>query len=227
MLRGGAAERARSTTLDHLAASTATLQLQRFGSEALDGYVLRYLGVLAAFTAMMPPSTTRRPRRAPTILFLTCLHLLVNVGMAKDLVLSTRPAGARIAGRVRLLDALDTAAVAPPAAGVRRHRAAAPCAPSPPSPSARRAAPLPSRPRLRVFPGDRLLITGPNGAGKASPFACSPACGGARQPPRCRPPRTSSSSRSGRTSPRGHAEAAAFVPRRRAARWRVGRDAEA
>ena len=179
MLRGGAAERALlDGALDHLAASTATLQLQRFGSEALDGYVLRYLGILAAFTAMMPAvyhASTAAGANDPTEYFLTCLHLLVNVGMAcKDLVLSHKAlAGARgMAGRVRLLlDALDTAAVAPPAAGVRRLTAApgAPCVAlaalsvGPPGGAA-----LLRALDLRVFPGDRLLITGPNGAGKTS-----------------------------------------------------------
>ena len=33
---------------------TGHLHLQRFLSESLDGYVLRYLGILAAFTTMMP-----------------------------------------------------------------------------------------------------------------------------------------------------------------------------
>ena len=179
MLRGGAAERALlDGALDHLAASTATLQLQRFGSEALDGYVLRYLGILAAFTAMMPAvyhASTAAGANDPTEYFLTCLHLLVNVGMAcKDLVLSHKAlAGARgMAGRVRLLlDALDTAAVAPPASGVRRLTAApgAPCVAlaalsvGPPGGAA-----LLRALDLRVFPGDRLLITGPNGAGKTS-----------------------------------------------------------
>ena len=107
-----------------------------FVAGVLDGYVLRYLGILAAFTAMMPAvyhASTAAGANDPTEYFLTCLHLLGNVGMAcKDLVLSHKAlAGARgMAGRVRLLlDALDTAAVAPPAAGVRRLTAApgAPC----------------------------------------------------------------------------------------------------
>ena len=33
---------------------SSKLALQRFGSDALDTYVLRYVGILAAFTAMLP-----------------------------------------------------------------------------------------------------------------------------------------------------------------------------
>ena len=233
MLRGGAAERALlDGALDHLAASTATLQLQRFGSEALDGYVLRYLGILAAFTAMMPAvyhASTAAGANDPTEYFLTCLHLLVNVGMAcKDLVLSHKAlAGARgMAGRVRLLlDALDTAAVAPPAAGVRRLTAAPArrASPSPPSPSARRAAPRSFAPSTSA--SSRATASSspaPTAPARRRSFACSPACGRrTAAPPRCRPPSTSSSSRSGRTSsppPRRSSSFCTPPPRRPLAR---------
>ena len=38
---------------------SSKLALQRFGSDALDTYVLRYVGILAAFTAMLPACTVR------------------------------------------------------------------------------------------------------------------------------------------------------------------------
>ena len=50
------------------------------------------MGILSAFTAMLPAvyhGTSARASDDPTEYFLTCLHLLVNVGMAcKDLVTS-------------------------------------------------------------------------------------------------------------------------------------------
>ena len=95
MLRGAPLERRlMDESADAVTATSATLNFQRFVSESLDGYVLRYLGILAAFTAMMPAVIDASVGRSsasddPTEYFLTCLHLLVNVGMAlKDLVLS-------------------------------------------------------------------------------------------------------------------------------------------
>ena len=50
----------------------------------------RYLGILSAFTAMLPAvyhGIGARANEDPTEYFLTCLHLLVNVGLAlRDLV---------------------------------------------------------------------------------------------------------------------------------------------
>jgi hypothetical protein len=85
-----------------------------------------YVGILAAFTAMLPAvvcgaaagGLASEAAQDPTKYFLTCLHLLVQVGMAlKDLVLShktlatTRGLANRVGG---LLDALDSSVKAAP-----------------------------------------------------------------------------------------------------------------
>jgi len=176
MLRGGEAEGEQlDAALAALESSSSRLALGRFVSEALDGYSLRYMGILAAFTAMLPAvyhGTTTRAAADPTEYFLTCLHLLVNVGMAcKDLVLSGKAlvAARRVAGRVEALYA--TLALAPP--------------PRPPPAAAGsdavlelsglgvavpggEGAPLLRGLSLRLLKEQRLLVRGPNGAGKTS-----------------------------------------------------------
>ena len=86
MLRGGEAEgEGLDGALAALESASSRLALGRFASEALDGYALRHMGILAAFTAMLPAvyhGTSSRAASDPTEYFLTCLHLLVNVGMA-------------------------------------------------------------------------------------------------------------------------------------------------
>lgn len=177
MLRGGEAEGEQlDAALAALESASSRLALGRFASEALDGYSLRYMGILAAFTAMLPAvyhGTTARAASDPTEYFLTCLHLLVNVGMAcKDLVLSSKALAAarRFASRLEALYA--ALALAPP--------------PRPPpaadgsdavlelsglgvaAPGAEGAPLLLQGLSLRLLKGQRLLVRGPNGAGKTS-----------------------------------------------------------
>ena len=63
-------------------------QLQRFFADSMETYVLRHLGTLAAFTAMVPVvyhgarSGGTAHATHPTEYFLSCLHILVQVGMA-------------------------------------------------------------------------------------------------------------------------------------------------
>ena len=125
------------------------------------------MGILSAFTAMLPAVYNGASARAsadPTEYFLTCLHLLVNVGMAcKDLVGTFRVlAAARgVAARV---DALYGALAAPP--------------PPRPPPAADEGgvvvlelkglgvvapdgAPLVRDLSLRLLKGQRLLLRGP------------------------------------------------------------------
>ena len=178
MLRGGEAEGEQlDAALAALESASSRLALGRFASEALDGYALRHMGILAAFTAMLPAvyhGTSSRAASDPTEYFLTCLHLLVNVGMAcKDLVLSSK-ALAAARGFASRLEALYAAlALAPP--------------PRPPPaadgsdavlelsglgvapPGAAEGAPLLLQGlSLRLLKGQRLLVRGPNGAGKTS-----------------------------------------------------------
>jgi ATP-binding cassette, subfamily D (ALD), peroxisomal long-chain fatty acid import protein len=177
MLRGGEAEGEQlDAALAALESASSRLAFGRFASEALDGYSLRYMGILAAFTAMLPAvyhGTTARAASDPTEYFLTCLHLLVNVGMAcKDLVLSSKALAAarRFASRLEALYA--ALALAPP--------------PRPPpaadgsdavlelsglgvaAPGAEGAPLLLQGLSLRLLKGQRLLVRGPNGAGKTS-----------------------------------------------------------
>ena len=53
------------------------------GADTLDGYVLRHIGILVAFTTMLPAVVASAPAQIdPTEYFLTSLHLLVHVAMA-------------------------------------------------------------------------------------------------------------------------------------------------
>ena len=184
MIGGGAAEaNAMQSALAVLTSRTARLQLQRLGSDTCDGYVLRHLGILAAFTAMLPAVISAAPASGidPTEYFLTSLHLLVNVGMAcKDLVLSHKTAAAasahakRIQALLHALEAQPPAATGPPPRALLRRslRPSDACVlelkdltvalPS----SA--AAPLVGPLTLSVPRGARVLVSGPNGCGKSS-----------------------------------------------------------
>jgi len=180
MLQGTPTER---RLMDRAAAAhsraASALSLQRFGSDVLDTYVLRYVGILAAFTAMMPAIITGAAGSSaledPTKYFLTCLHLLVQVGMAlKDLVLSFKTLATTrgLAGRVHeLLDALETAAAstaAAPAASAAPSKGAALLALSGVRVSTPEGRVLLSDISLELSAGMRVLIRGPNGSGKSS-----------------------------------------------------------
>ena len=180
----GAEARQLDLALERLRASAARLSLGKFGSEALDGYALRYMGILSAFTAMLPAvyhGTSARAADDPTEYFLTCLHMLVNVGMAcKDLVLSFKAltAARGVAARVDQLRAALEAAAAPvapppPLPPPASSEAAAEAAPvvlelSDVAVAAPDGTPLVSGLSLRLLRGQRLLLTGPNGSGKTS-----------------------------------------------------------
>ena len=165
-----------------LRSASATLSLQRFVSESIDGYVLRYLGILSAFTAMLPAvyhGVGARANEDPTEYFLTCLHLLVNVGMAlRDLVGSFKVAATArgYATRVQALcGALDevgtsSSADATVAAAASASGASAGalleleglCVDAPDGAALIRDL------SLRVAKGQRVMLTGPNGTGKSS-----------------------------------------------------------
>jgi len=189
MLRGAAAEKAlMDTSAKEYHRSAAQQALQRFGSDVLDTYVLRYVGILAAFSAMMPAIIASTPldeaAADPTKYFLTCLHLLVQVGMAlKDLVMSfktlatTRGLATRVHG---LLAALDTAAIdtnlALAQGGLTANSTMAASPGGTPLLLTLQAVtlqtpdgvPLVHDLAFSIAAGHRLLITGPNGSGKSS-----------------------------------------------------------
>ena len=80
MLRGAAAAANLDADLQNLRRASASLAFHKMLSETIDGYVLRYLGILSAFTAMLPAvyhGVGARANADPTEYFLTCLHLLV------------------------------------------------------------------------------------------------------------------------------------------------------
>lgn len=172
MMRGAAAESSvMSKASQLLFGKTSARLLQSFSSEALDTYTLRYLGILAAFTAMLP-AVARAAGSAsdPTEYFLTCLHLLVNVGMAlKDLVLSHKLASSSrgLATRVlSLFSALENTSAAPTPSAARSADVALELSnlaiETPDGKS------LLSSLSLRLHRGERLLVCGPNGSGKSS-----------------------------------------------------------
>jgi ABC-type branched-subunit amino acid transport system ATPase component len=187
MLQGAPAER---QLMDRAASvhtrASRTLSLQRFGSDVLDTYVLRHLGILAAFIAMMPAiiqgASGSAALKDPTEYFLTCLHLLVQVGMAlRDLVLSHKNLATTrgLAGRVHeLLEALEQKAAAAPALELASAPTACSDTVAPPlllqlsgvrvsTPAGRE---LLSGVTLEVRAGMRVLVSGPNGAGKSALF---------------------------------------------------------
>jgi len=179
MLRGMAYEqRQLDGCLATLQRRASALSLQRLLSEALDGYVLRYLGVLNAFVSMLPAvyygGAGSAAAEDPTEYFLTSLHLLVNVGMAfKDLVLSHKAfsASRALAGRVGgLFAAIDgvPALAAPPSQPAAAQSEVAVLELDGLSVSAPDGTPVVQGLSLRLLRGQRLLLRGPNGAGKTS-----------------------------------------------------------
>jgi ABC-type uncharacterized transport system fused permease/ATPase subunit len=187
MIGGGQPEAtAMQSALATVTGRTSRLQLQRFGSDSLDGYVLRHLGILSAFTAMLPAVVAAAPATGmdPTEYFLTSLHLLVNVGMAcKDLVLSHKTAAAASAHakRIQTLFATLEGHPQPPAIATAAStspalltRSLSPADSSvlrltdvvigPPGHSTALTVPL----KLSVPNGARVLACGPNGCGKSS-----------------------------------------------------------
>lgn len=162
--------------------SLVAVQQFRTGlSSALDTYSVRHLGTLVAFTAMLPAVHSENadvPASSPAVdspveYFLTCLHLLVNVGIAcKDLVQSFRKLSAAVGHSARvceLLDSLEAAQDGDTAAATSRflrlegsHPAVRDLAIAVPGATA---------PLLRGVTFDMtqsVLITGPNGSGKTS-----------------------------------------------------------
>ena len=93
-LRGGKAEAGfLRERFEKLSTSTSLFDLQRFLSAALDGYVVRYMGILASLAMMAPTLSVSGRQRVqdPTQFFLTCFHLLVNLMTAfKDVATAFR-----------------------------------------------------------------------------------------------------------------------------------------
>lgn len=170
--------------LANLRGASSTLALQRFLSESIDGYVLRYLGILSAFTAMLPAvyhGVGARANEDPTEYFLTCLHLLVNVGMAlRDLVGSFKVAATargyatRVQALYGAIDAVGTSAFptdgsAAEAAGkATRGKAAVVLELDRLSVASPDGSTLIKEVTLTLSQGQRIMLTGPNGAGKSS-----------------------------------------------------------
>jgi len=169
-------------TLATLASRTRQLDLQRFGSESLDTYVLRYLGILSAFTAMLPAAARgSSPGFDPTEYFLTVLHLLVNVGMAcKDIFAAFKSAATMrgLASRIEpLLTALEQPLKQPAAAADLSGLSTGPSDHAPSSSvlevdnltiTSPDGAVLVKGLSLRLSSAQRLLVRGPNGCGKTS-----------------------------------------------------------
>lgn len=100
--------------LDEMQHQKTILSFQKFVSSAIDGYAVRYMGILASIVLMMPALKLKGEARVedPTEYFLTVLHLLVNLMTAfKDVATGFRTLGSvrGISKRVvELLDASST-----------------------------------------------------------------------------------------------------------------------
>lgn len=173
MLGGAPGEAKRlDEDLAGLRSAASHLSLQRFLSESLDGYVLRYLGILSAFTAMLPAvyhGIGARANADPTEYFLTCLHLLVNVGLAlRDLVGSFKVAATargyatRVETLYSAIDATPPVAAPPAGAGETLLQLEKLCVATP------EGATLVQNLSLTLSKGQRILVRGPNGTGKSS-----------------------------------------------------------
>lgn len=107
-----------------LASVLARYQAREAVSDALNNYVVRYMGILAAYVTMLPTvlqgsSGLTLAGEDPGEYMLTSLHLLVNVGLAcRDLALSGRVygVGKGLADRLGKLEAAVSAPAAPGAA---------------------------------------------------------------------------------------------------------------
>lgn len=174
------------------AAEQRAVQNWRFWVDASAGYVVRYMGILAAFTAMMP-AVRSGASGEPTEYFLTTLHLLVNVGLSmRDLVVAFKHVETARGLAVRVCQLSDMLEEDGDAAASAATRA--------PAPSDRievedlaitvpgATAPLLQHVTFTVAPGQRLLVVGGNGVGKTSLLRVlrgiwRPAAGRVRMPP--------------------------------------------
>lgn len=68
------------------------MQVLKFLHSSMDAYVLRYMGILASFTTLIPAVYYESQQVTnPTEYFLSALHLLLSLGMSiKDLVLARK-----------------------------------------------------------------------------------------------------------------------------------------
>lgn len=178
------------------AGAAAALDAQQLLAGTVETYTLRYVGILAAFTAMTPAvysaaASGSVAAAGATEYFLASLHLLVDLGLCmRDLAGAHRVAKTvdGLAGRVvRLLDALaaaeaDAAGAAPEAAGSGGGRRVLVqggealeledvtiLAPAPASATSGSAPPpLVRSLSVRLCRGESLLVVGRNGAGKSA-----------------------------------------------------------
>jgi len=164
-----------------LCRSNVAFALQKFTSSALDGYVVRYLGILVAL-GMMTPALSKQGRKErvkdPTEFFLTCLHLLVNLmGAFKDVAVAFRTMGTIRGLATRVLKVIKVANteqvlvenVLEPISGgeeeivisnLKLH--------TPASPENATKSLLFNNLSLKFRTGESVFIKGPNGMGKTS-----------------------------------------------------------
>ena len=197
-LRGGAAEagflRDRFAALE---TSTSLFDLQRFVSSALDGYVVRYMGILASLAMMSPTLSISGRQRVqdPTQFFLTCFHLLVNLmGAFKDVATAFRTlrTSKGLARRVMELHAsLPKLPLAetPSDPALNNAVVVKGVSLSVPFASDREDKLLLSGLNLAVHEQESMFIKGPNGIGKTSLFRLlsgiwAPSEGSVSMPPR-------------------------------------------
>jgi ABC-type uncharacterized transport system fused permease/ATPase subunit len=176
-----------SSSWHELRSTTGALARLNMASGMLDQYVVRYMGILAAYSAMLPrvkyesaivtavagTAAATAAATDPTQYFLTCLHLLVDVGMAfKNLVAVPRLLETVHAHGRRLQD-LKAALTADPALFTPTIATIA-CITatdlSVATPDGERQ--LIAKLNFSLTKGSRLLVRGPNGSGKSSLLRC-------------------------------------------------------
>jgi ABC-type uncharacterized transport system fused permease/ATPase subunit len=137
------------------------------GADVLDAYVVRHLGTLAAFTAMLPALYSGATDSESTEYAVTCLHLLVNVGLAcRDAVVALRKVtvcGGLSDRLIELHDGFEATATNAAKANdgatfiLDNVTIMVPC--QPPKPLIRSM-------HLTVAAGQNVLVSGPNGSGE-------------------------------------------------------------
>jgi len=152
------------------------LDSQKLASSAIDGYVVRYMGILSSISLMIPALKLEGTAAVedPTEYFLTVLHLLVNLmGAFKDVATGFRTLGSVKGLSIRVLKLLDTlkeSSVKKLGSGIRFKSKDSVVLKGVTIKVPHVLEPLCKDLNLHVEQGKSLFVKGPNGSGKTTLF---------------------------------------------------------